>query len=181
MLKENLEHQYESWQVIIGNGVANFNSWLDFREIATNAEENKENIENKIQIAYTKLISEENLFDERLGLLREQLIQFKVILNEKLESFQDRLFQQVTEMPYLPETPPYDGHQGLTIQRIQQFKQFQADENFVGNQCMICLGEFEIGRNMMRLDCDGQHIFCQLCIEGWFADHNTCPICRHLF
>ena len=56
MLKENLEHQYESWQVIIDNGVANFNSWLDFREIATTAEENKKFLENEIQIACTKLI-----------------------------------------------------------------------------------------------------------------------------
>ena len=71
--------------------------------------------------------------------------------------------------------------QGLTPQRIQQFEQFTADESFVGEQCVICMGDIEIGRNMMRLDCDGQHTFCQVCIERWFDDHNTCPICRHEF
>ena len=71
--------------------------------------------------------------------------------------------------------------QGLTPQKIQQFEQFTADESFVGEQCVICMEDIEIGRNMMRLDCDGQHTFCQVCIERWFENHNTCPICRHEF
>ena len=74
-----------------------------------------------------------------------------------------------------------EEQQGLTRQRIQQFEKFTADESHVGDQCVICMGDIEAGRNMMRLDCDGQHTFCQVCIEGWFADHNTCPICRHKF
>ena len=74
-----------------------------------------------------------------------------------------------------------EQQRGLTLQRIQQFEKFQADESFVDDQCAICMEEIEIGRNMMRLDCDGQHTFCQVCIEEWFANHNTCPICRHVF
>ena len=65
--------------------------------------------------------------------------------------------------------------------RIQHFSKFSADESIVGDQCVICMGNVEIGRSMMRLNCDGQHTFCQICIEGWFADHNTCPICRQEF
>ena len=71
--------------------------------------------------------------------------------------------------------------EGLAPERIQQFDHFQADESLVDDQCSICMEDFEVGRNMMRLDCDGRHVFCQVCIEGWFADHNTCPLCRHLF
>ena len=74
-----------------------------------------------------------------------------------------------------------EEEQGLPSARIQQFEKFTADESHVGDQCVICMEDVEIGRNMMRLDCDGQHTFCQVCIEGWFADHNTCPICRHKF
>lgn len=33
----------------------------------------------------------------------------------------------------------------------------------------------------MRLDCDGKHEFCRKCIEGWFKEHTTCPLCRHQF
>ena len=71
--------------------------------------------------------------------------------------------------------------QGLTAARIQQFQQFPADESLVGDRCSVCQDDIEVGRRMMRLDCGGQHVFCQTCVEGWFADHNTCPNCRHVF
>ena len=71
--------------------------------------------------------------------------------------------------------------QGLTAARIQQFQQFPADESLVGDRCSVCQYEIEVGRSMMRLDCNGQHVFCQDCVEGWFAGHKTCPNCRHAF
>ena len=72
-------------------------------------------------------------------------------------------------------------HKGLSSSRIQQFHTFPAGESLVGNQCGVCLEDIDLRRRMMRLDCNGQHIFCQGCVEGWFADHNTCPNCRHIF
>ena len=71
--------------------------------------------------------------------------------------------------------------QGLTQERIRRFQLFMADESNVGDQCSICMEEIDVGRRMRRLDCDGQHAFCQVCIEGWFAGHNSCPLCRHKF
>ena len=71
--------------------------------------------------------------------------------------------------------------QGLTAARIQQFQQFPADELLAGDICSVCQYEIEVGSRMMRLDCDGQHVFCKDCVEGWFADHKTCPNCRHEF
>ena len=69
----------------------------------------------------------------------------------------------------------------MTRQRIQQLEQFTADESFVGDQCVIGMRDIEIGKNMMRFDCDGQQISCQFCIKGWFANKKTCSICRHNF
>ena len=74
-----------------------------------------------------------------------------------------------------------DQQQGLTAERIQQFKHFESDESLVDDQCSICMEDIEVGRKMMRLDCEGQHEFCQNCIKRWFADHNICPNCRHIF
>ena len=93
---------------------------------------------------------------------------------ENFREYADRLHDQILRL--YDEKP-----QGLTAQRIQQFEQFQADKSFLGDQCVICMGNIKVDRNMMRLDCDGQHTFCQVCIEGWFATKNTCPICRHKF
>ena len=72
-------------------------------------------------------------------------------------------------------------HEGLTAKRIQQFHEFPADEQLVGDRCGVCLDDIEVGRSMMRLDCDGQHVFCRDCVESWFANRNTCPNCRHVF
>ena len=72
-------------------------------------------------------------------------------------------------------------HKGLFPKRIKQFHQFKADESHVGDQCQVCLEEVEVGRLMKQLDCGGRHYFCSGCIDQWFADHKTCPICRHIF
>ena len=71
--------------------------------------------------------------------------------------------------------------QGLSATSIRKFPLITADESHVGEQCTICMEDVDVGRRMRRLTCDGQHYFCQECIEGWFAEHNTCPICRHVF
>ena len=70
---------------------------------------------------------------------------------------------------------------GLTQRRIERFRLFVADETHVSDQCSICMEDIDVGRRMRRLTCDGQHYFCQECIEGWFTEHNTCPLCRHIF
>ena len=70
-------------------------------------------------------------------------------------------------------------HKGLSPARIQQFHQFLADETLVGDHCGVCLDDIEVGRRMIHIDC--HHVFCQDCVERWFADHNTCPNCRHIF
>ena len=69
--------------------------------------------------------------------------------------------------------------QSLTPDRIQLFHRFPADKLLVGDQCNICMEDIEFENKMIRLDC--KHVFCQVCIEGWFADHNTCLNCRQLF
>ena len=51
----------------------------------------------------------------------------------------------------------------------------------VGGKCVICQEDIEEGRKVRRLDCDDRHIFCQVCIQGWLRNNNTCPICRHKF
>ena len=74
-----------------------------------------------------------------------------------------------------------DQQQGLSPASIQQFHQFEAGQSQVGERCSVCQDDIVVGRRLMRLDCDGQHVFHQDCVEGWFADHNTCPNCRHVF
>ena len=83
---------------------------------------------------------------------------------------------------YLSEQQQNEHQQnGLNSRKIRSFKLFTADESHVGDQCSICMEEVDVGKRMRRLTCDCQHYFCQQCIEGWFAEHNTCPLCRQRF
>ena len=91
-------------------------------------------------------------------------------LQEKVE----HVHQQIADKRRLLE-------KGLTDARIKKFHQFTADETSISDQCTICMEDVEVGRKMVRLGCKGQHTFCQDCIEGWFANSKTCPICRHKF
>ena len=70
---------------------------------------------------------------------------------------------------------------GLTKERIQKFHTFTADDADPSFTCGICLGQAVKDTKLIRLDCDGRHVFCQCCIEKLFEMDNQCPICRHTF
>ena len=98
------------------------------------------------------------------------------VLLQHVLAVQDQIVELMNNL-----RPPVQ-QQGLTAARIQRFHHFPADESVAGDLCSICLDDdIEIGRSMMRLDCNGQHVFCQGCVEDWFAAHNTCPYCNHVF
>ena len=70
---------------------------------------------------------------------------------------------------------------GLTPQRIAKFEHFTADESLVGEKCIVCLDELEVGTKMVRLDCHVSHFLCNTCTDAWFKNHITCPLCKHVF
>lgn len=39
--------------------------------------------------------------------------------------------------------------------------------------CPICFDCIEVGR---KINLCG-HVFCDTCVQKWFADHKTCPVC----
>ena len=122
--------------------------------------------------------SEEN--KQEFKLLIEELEQIQVELNSKYENIMEDI-RHYEERSRRLQDLNNEEQQGLSAQRLQKFEQFQADESFVDDQCVICMGDINIGKNIMRLDCDGQHTFCQVCIEEWFDTKKTWPICRDVF
>ena len=89
--------------------------------------------------------------------------------------------RQAQEIYRLVEAKKNELPKGLSPKTIKEFMQFEADESHVGVQCQVCLEEVEVGRLIKQLDCRGRHYFCSGCIDQWFANHKTCPICRHNF
>ena len=70
---------------------------------------------------------------------------------------------------------------GLTAVRIGKFEHFVADESLVGDQCLVCMSDLEIGTQMVRPDCHVSHYLCKICADTWFKDHKSCPTCREVF
>ena len=66
----------------------------------------------------------------------------------------------------------------LKTARIKKFQKFIASESTVSEKCNICLDDIKVGMLLMRINCKGKHEFCENCCEIWFADKNTCPVCR---
>ena len=99
----------------------------------------------------------------------------------KIEEIRRDVERQAAELDDLVADKKNELEKGLSPERIKKFYQFEADESHVGSQCQVCLEEVEVGRLMKQLDCGGRHSFCSVCIDQWFANHKTCPICRHVF
>ena len=99
----------------------------------------------------------------------------------KIKEIRRDVKRQRQEITDLHEATIKELLKGLSSERINQLQQFEADEFHVGDQCQVCLEEVEVGRLMKQLDCGGRHSFCSGCTDTWFAENNTCPICRHVF
>ena len=64
----------------------------------------------------------------------------------------------------------------LTLDRVQRFPTFTADQKSVDDGCVICIDGVEINKPMIRLDCS--HFYCSECITKWFEKSRSCPLCK---
>ena len=136
---------------------------LENDEVETNLEEGSEH-KKKLEKAFL------SLKEKKARVVQEEkdLHEIEKFIQEQHESLQQQIAVVRNKL-----------HKGLTDARIQKFRKFEADKSMAGEQCAVCMGEFEVGRKLMQLDC--KHKFCKECAEGWLADHNTCPVCRKVF
>ena len=113
---------------------------------------------------FNEVISRQNTIHENLRRNLENLNRSHSNSGTDLNSFYDSL-----------------SSGGLTNERISKFNHFTADESHVGSTCWICREDLQVGTQMVRLDCPGHHVMCKACTMTWFADKDTCPMCRTKF
>jgi hypothetical protein len=51
-------------------------------------------------------------------------------------------------------------------------------QNYINNECLICLDKYELNEEICHLKCNCGTIFHKSCLLLWFKKHNNCPICR---
>ncbi|KAL3628420.1 hypothetical protein CASFOL_027466 [Castilleja foliolosa] len=61
--------------------------------------------------------------------------------------------------------------------RISPFSTVRGDGANNPDECVVCLGEIEDEDNV-RLLPGCKHVFHVMCIDRWFAAHDSCPVCR---
>lgn len=61
--------------------------------------------------------------------------------------------------------------------RQMQLPDYEAEGEF---DCCICLDKVNVGEKMKVLPCSPtvNHKFHSKCIDEWFRQHDTCPVCR---
>ena len=71
-----------------------------------------------------------------------------------LEIYQDavQMLRYLLQQKRQQQQRNTDLHQGLSLEIIEKFSIFIADESHVNDQCSICMEDFKIGKNMMSLD-----------------------------
>ncbi|XP_020268217.1 RING-H2 finger protein ATL47-like [Asparagus officinalis] len=65
-------------------------------------------------------------------------------------------------------------HSLPVIQFKEEIKKAKDQET---EDCVVCLGEFK-ENEWLRLLPNCAHVFHVSCIDTWFRDHSTCPLCR---
>lgn len=77
------------------------------------------------------------------------------------------------------------SHQSLPSremsERLKAYREL-AKDMAISNEsiCGICIEDFKPEDDVIRLPCNGEHVFHFLCINEWFekSKKNTCPLCR---
>lgn len=80
-------------------------------------------------------------------------------------------------------SPQIHGH-GLDASMIRLLPISQFKKNVeagspasINTECAVCLGDFEEGELIKHLpNCN--HSFHSSCIDSWFRNHSSCPLCR---
>jgi hypothetical protein len=66
-----------------------------------------------------------------------------------------------------------------SVPRLNQDELRQAVSGGLDPECPICQVEFgNIDNEVVRLPCQGNHVFCLECARTWFLQHTTCPMFR---
>ena len=173
----------EDWRNVFNGGniieIAVLEVYIADREEELQDELTK--MQNEAREMHTNLINKKDstLIIQELEKVYENLTELVIKLRTETEDTLTDVANFLDENMLVVEDNVQN--QGLKPERIEKFESIEADNSFVGERCAICLNEIEVGRKMKRLDCDGQHSFCHECIENWFANNMTCPLCRHKF
>ena len=85
----------------------------------------------------------------------------------------------INSYEYLTELCETIGNHYVGIENIDQVTEVFINDNIdtIDNNCPICLDNMREASYCRKINACS-HVFCGPCIEQWFEQHKTCPICK---
>jgi Ring finger domain len=84
-----------------------------------------------------------------------------------------RMETSAASFPFTDEDPVVNGLRKEEIENISEKIKLQNEKK----ECYICLDTLLKGSSMRKLN-SCSHMFCIDCIDRWFSEHRTCPVCK---
>ena len=82
-------------------------------------------------------------------------------------------FEFVTPAPY-PDDLPFTNEEISSIETVSVSRADVREEK----GCGICLLDYNVGEELRKVPCGGEHLFHEECLFTWLQTKKTCPMCR---
>ena len=82
-------------------------------------------------------------------------------------------FEFVTPAPY-PDDLPFTNDEISSIETVSVSGADVREEK----GCGICLLDYNVGEELRKVPCGGEHLFHEECLFTWLQTKKTCPMCR---
>ena len=73
-----------------------------------------------------------------------------------------------------PDDLPFTNEEISSIETVSVSKQDVEEDK----SCGICLLDYNVGEELRKVPCGGEHCFHEDCLFTWLQTKKTCPMCR---
>jgi len=122
------------------------------------------------------MIDQMGIMDDLPGTFTNMLSQ---IMGLNIEEELDQLQQQLENQESVPVPLTDEYLKRIPVKRWKRKKKRTNDSNSGETEeetCVICFDPFKRNQHVRNLPCE--HTFHRKCIDRWFSEKTTCPICR---
>lgn len=106
---------------------------------------------------------------------RERRLTYDYQRRLRSNNYEDRGRRHVRAIPYI-DIPYIQLQSGLSLKNLMQNSVCGVTERGCSELCVICQDIINYKQIYRKLNCT--HQFHQKCIDRWFIDNTTCPLCK---
>ena len=155
----------------------------------SNSTNSNSNINNLSPLNILGIVSN-NTSTERFELPRNVMMSitstFMNELDSQMQENYQRFMDEINNLDNgesINRNPPISENefQNIQVNKYVDLKKELDEKNIITNEsCSICMENFNDNDDIIKSECEGNHLFHKNCIKPWLLNMSkTCPICRH--